>query len=185
MKVLVTGSTGFIGAQLCRALVERGHHVRTFHRPTSNLTLLEGLPVEHVLGDLAQAETLQSACQGVEAVFHTAALLGGRVQPGRMYTVIVEGTRAVAQAALQAGVGRLVYTSSVASLGVPEAVPTAIFPSPCSTNPTVGTSVRMIGPMAMPNTWPSLKSKKPLSTGWMPSSSTRDTSSAPETFIAR
>jgi dihydroflavonol-4-reductase len=130
MNVLVTGSTGFIGAQLCRALVERGHYVRAFHRPTSNLTLLEGLPVEHVLGDLAQAETLQSACQGVEAVFHTAALLGGRVQPGRMYTVIVEGTRAVAQAALQAGVGRLVYTSSVASLGVPEADPTSDIPFP-------------------------------------------------------
>jgi dihydroflavonol-4-reductase len=125
MKILVTGSTGFIGAQLCRALVERDHHVRAFHRPTSNLTLLEGLPVEHVLGDLTQAETLQSACRGVEAVFHTAALLGRRTQPGRMYTIIVEGTRAVMQAALQAGVRRLVYTSSVAALGVPEAAPAA------------------------------------------------------------
>jgi len=130
MKVLVTGSTGFIGAQLCHALVERGDEVCAFHRPTSNMTLLEGLPVEHVLGDLTRAETLQSACRGVDAVFHTAALLGGRVQPGRMYTIIVEGTRAVVQAALQAGVGRFVYTSSVAALGVPESIPSADIPFP-------------------------------------------------------
>lgn len=130
MKILVTGSTGFIGAQLCRALVGRGHDVRAFHRPTSNLTLLEDLPVEHALGDLTQAETLQAACQGVEAVFHTAALLGGRVQPGRMYTIIVEGTRAMVQAALQADVGRLVYTSSVAALGVPETAVAANIPFP-------------------------------------------------------
>ena len=122
MNVLVTGSTGFVGGQLCRALVERGHSVRAFHRATSNLRLLADLPVEHAIGDLTQPETIQAAMQGIEAVFHVAAQLGGN-EPGRMYTVTVEGTRAVLDAAKEAGVRRVVHTSSVAALGVPEDVP--------------------------------------------------------------
>lgn len=119
MKVLVTGSTGFIGSNLCRALVEIGHEVRAFHRPTSSLRGLEGLPVEHVSGDLTQYETLEPAMAGVEAVFHVAAFMGGG-KAGKAYAVTVEGTRAVARAALAARVQRLVHTSSVAALGVPE-----------------------------------------------------------------
>jgi dihydroflavonol-4-reductase len=119
MKILVTGSTGFIGAQLVRRLVEQGHEVRAFHRPTSTQRMLEGLPVEHVLGDLAQPESLQAAVQDVEVVFHVAALLGGREEPGRLYAVTVEGTRAVLNAAKKAGVRKFVHTSSVAALGVP------------------------------------------------------------------
>ncbi len=119
MKVLVTGSTGFLGAALCRALVERGDDVRAFHRPTSTLRMLADLPVEHALGDLTQSETIAAAMQGVDVVFHAAALMGSR-QSGRQYAVTVEGTRAVLRAALEAGVKRLVHTSSVASLGVPE-----------------------------------------------------------------
>ena len=125
MKILVTGSTGFIGAALCRALVMRGHSVRAFHRPTSNLLLLNDLPVEHVLGDMTQPETIQAAMQGMEAVFHTAATLGGggRDLAGRMYTVTVEGTRTILRFAREAGVQRVVLTSSVAALGVPERFP--------------------------------------------------------------
>ncbi len=125
MKVLVTGSTGFIGAALCRALVVRGHMVRAFHRPTSNLRLLNDLPVEHAIGDLTQPETVQAAMQGIEVVFHTAAQLGGAGSDtaGRMYTVTVEGTRAVLRYAQEAGVRRVVHTSSVAALGVPERSP--------------------------------------------------------------
>jgi len=120
MNVLVTGSTGFIGGQLCRALCDRGHNVRAFHRPSSRTGALAGLPVEHALGDLTQPETLSAAMQGIEVVFHAAALLGGTEQSGRMYAITVEGTRAVLAAALQAGVRRLVHTSSVAALGVPD-----------------------------------------------------------------
>lgn len=123
MNVLVTGSTGFIGGALCSALVEQGHNVRAFHRATSSLRLLDGLPVEHALGDLTRPQTLQEAMQDIEVVFHTAALLGGPENPARMYAVTVEGTRAVVQAALEAGVRRLVHTSSVAALGVPEQPP--------------------------------------------------------------
>jgi len=120
LKALVTGSTGFIGGAICRRLVEQGIEVRAFHRETSTLKLLEGLPVEHFTGDLTRPETLEAAMQGVEVVFHVAALLGGRDDPGRMYAVTVEGTRAVLRAARKAGVRRLVHTSSVAALGVPE-----------------------------------------------------------------
>lgn len=120
MKALVTGSTGFVGSRLCRRLVEAGHSVRAFHRSTSPPRLLEGLEVEHALGDLTQPETLQAAMQGVEAVFHAAAWMGDS-EPGRLYAVTVEGTRDVLAAARKAGVRRVVHTSSVAALGVPEA----------------------------------------------------------------
>jgi dihydroflavonol-4-reductase len=123
MQILVTGSTGFIGASLCLALVDKGHQVRAFHRPTSTLRLLDDLPVEHFLGDLTQPETLAPAMEGVEAVFHVAALLGsGQDLEGRMYAVTVEGTRSVLKAARQAGVRRVVHTSSAAVLGVPELI---------------------------------------------------------------
>ncbi|MDD1713511.1 MAG: NAD-dependent epimerase/dehydratase family protein [Methanoregulaceae archaeon] len=118
MRILVTGSTGFIGAALCRALVEQGHDVRAFHRSSSNLRLLDGLPVEHSIGDLTQPETIEAALQDIEVVFHAAAWMGSN-EPGKLYAVTVEGTRTVAQAALKAGVERLVHTSSVAALGAP------------------------------------------------------------------
>src|SRR5512142_1632231 len=119
MNVLVTGSTGFLGAQLCRELLAQGHLVRAFHRASSPMRLLEGLEVEHALGDLTQPETIQAAMEGIEAVFHTAAWMGGHDQPGRQYAVTVEGTRNVMQAARKAGVKRVIHTSSAAALGVP------------------------------------------------------------------
>ncbi len=121
MNILVTGSSGFIGSNLCRGLLAAGHTVRAFHRPSSKLLLLEDLPVEHTLGDLTQPETLVAAMEGIEIVFHAAAWMGGHEQGGRQYAVTVEGTRNVLQAARQAGVRRVVHTSSVAALGVPEA----------------------------------------------------------------
>jgi dihydroflavonol-4-reductase len=119
LNVLVTGSTGFIGSHLCRAVAAQGHSVRAFHRPSSSLRLLEGLQVEHITGDLAQPESLLAAMEGIEVVFHAAAWMGSQDQPGRLYAVTVEGTRNVLQAALQQGVCRVVHTSSVAALGVP------------------------------------------------------------------
>ena len=133
MKILVTGSTGFIGSQLCRALVEQGHRVLAFHRSSSSLRGLEGIPgcheqlalsdvagcLEHVLGDLNQADTLAAALRDVEVVFHTAGLTNPGAQSARLYNVNVEGTRNLLQAAQTAGVRRVVHTSSVSAMGVP------------------------------------------------------------------
>ncbi len=126
MNVLVTGSTGFIGAHLCRALIAEGHAVRAFHRSTSMLRLLEDLPVDHAVGDLSQLDSLENAMQDVELVFHTAGLVAGLDDPGRMYAVNVEGTRNVLQAARTTQVRRVVFTSSVAALGVPPVSPRKI-----------------------------------------------------------
>ncbi|HSO26515.1 MAG TPA: NAD-dependent epimerase/dehydratase family protein, partial [Anaerolineales bacterium] len=93
--------------------------VRAFHRPSSSLIGLEGLPVEHALGDLTQPASVRAAMTDVEVVFHTAAMLGKPNQPERMIAVTVGGTRAVLEAAHEAGVRRVIHTSSVAALGVP------------------------------------------------------------------
>jgi dihydroflavonol-4-reductase len=126
MDILVTGSTGFVGSHLCRALVAQGHRVRAFHRATSSLVGLAGLDVEHFQGDLTHPESLAPAMQGAEAVFHVAAMLGAASDPRLMQAVTVAGTQAVMQAALQAGVRRVVHTSSVAALGVPESAAPAL-----------------------------------------------------------
>jgi dihydroflavonol-4-reductase len=118
--VLVTGSTGFIGSQICQALLEAGYHVRALHRSTSSMRLLEGLDVESAIGDITQPETLVEAMQGVDAVIHTAAQVDYWRDSSRMYKVTVEGAGNVFQAALDAGVQRVVHTSSVSALGVPE-----------------------------------------------------------------
>ncbi len=118
MKILVTGSTGFIGSHICKALLDRGCQVRAFHRPNSPLTALQGLVLEHALGDITRPDDLAQAMRGVDAVFHTAAFLGRR-DPRWIYQVSVEGTRNVLEAARTAGVQRVVHTSSVAALGVP------------------------------------------------------------------
>ena len=114
MKILVTGSTGFIGSQLCKALLDRGYDVRAFHRPSSPLTALHGLRLEHALGDITRPDDLAGAMRGVEAVFHTAAFIGRR-DPRLIYRISVEGTRNVLEAARAAGVQRVVHTSSVAA----------------------------------------------------------------------
>ncbi len=120
MRVLVTGATGFIGSHLCRALLAEGHHVRALQRPTSALLALEGLAVERVVGDLFDPTSLLAAMEGVEVVFHCAGEVGKWRDPGRMAASHVQGTRNVLQAAQRAGVRRVVHTSSVAALGVPD-----------------------------------------------------------------
>ena len=120
MLALVTGSTGFIGSHLCWSLTAAGHDVRAFHRPNSSLFLLENLDVEHWIGDITQPDSLADALKDVEVVFHTAAKLGIPRDPDLMYAITVVGTRNVLNAAIAGRVRRVVHTSTVAALGVPE-----------------------------------------------------------------
>ena len=118
MKILVSGSTGFIGSHLCRKLLELGHEVRAFHRPDSPLLLIDGLSVESAIGDITQPNTLKSALQDIEIVFHAAAKLG-KSTPDETYRVTVAGTRNVLEACRAAAVKRVIHISSVAALGLP------------------------------------------------------------------
>ena len=119
MTTLVTGATGFVGSAVVRALVSRGEPVRALVRPSSDLRLLEGLPVEIVRGDLAQPASGKAALAGCDALFHVAADYRLWVpRPEAMYRTNVDGTRELLLAAADAGVKRIVYTSSVATLGL-------------------------------------------------------------------
>jgi len=121
MKALVTGGTGFIGANLVRALLKKGFSVRVLVRPNSDLRNLKGLAVELTPGDVRDRASLKAAMAGCEVVFHSAALYSFWVRPRSLiYEVNVDGTRNVLQTALELGVERVVYTSSVAALGLPE-----------------------------------------------------------------
>ncbi len=119
-KVFVTGATGFIGACLTRELLKSGYRVRVLARPGSDRRNLAGLDVEFSEGDLLDGESLARGIAGCDTLFHVAAdyRLWTR-DPSSMYSVNVGGTRAVLEAALRQGVGRVVYTSSVGTLGNP------------------------------------------------------------------
>ena len=117
-RILVTGATGFVGAAVARALVADGHRVRVLVRPTSDRRNIEGLEVEPVIGSLEDGASLAAALAGMEALFHVAADYRLWVRDAQaMMRANVEGTRAIMEAALAAGLRRIVYTSSVATLG--------------------------------------------------------------------
>jgi dihydroflavonol-4-reductase len=119
MQALVTGGTGFVGSHLVRALNEAGHAVRVLHRTTSKLDALIGLTYESAIGDVTDYKALCAACEGVDWVFHVAAVADyWRADPQRMFDVNIEGTRKVLQAAKQAGVKRVIFTSSAAAVGI-------------------------------------------------------------------
>jgi dihydroflavonol-4-reductase len=115
--ILVTGGSGFVGAAVVRQLLQAGHAVRALIRPTSTRTNLVKLPIEIVQGDLRDPDSLRRAMVGIRFVFHVAAdyRLWAR-HPQDIVRTNVEGTRALMEAALAAGVERIVYTSSVATL---------------------------------------------------------------------
>ncbi|MBI4577415.1 MAG: NAD-dependent epimerase/dehydratase family protein [Planctomycetes bacterium] len=120
-RTLITGATGFLGSAVLRALLEAGHSVRALVRPTSRRDNLAGLRVEPAEGDLLDPASLARALEGCEALFHVAAdyRLWAR-DPSEILSANVEGTRSILAAAHAAGVRRVVYTSSVAAVGLPE-----------------------------------------------------------------
>jgi dihydroflavonol-4-reductase len=118
VKALVTGATGFVGAAVARRLLAAGHRVRVLARPGNDRRNLRGLDVEVAEGNLTDPASLARATEGCQAVFHVAADYRLWVpDPKTMYKTNVDGTRAVVEAALNNGVERIVYTSSVATLG--------------------------------------------------------------------
>jgi dihydroflavonol-4-reductase len=121
MHSLVTGGTGFVGANVVRELLADGCSVRVLVRRGSDRRALAGLPVELAEGDLGDRASLDRAVAGVGTVFHVAADYRlWAPDPSVLYRANVDGTRAVLDAAGQAGVRRIVYTSTVGALGIPK-----------------------------------------------------------------
>ena len=121
-KVLVTGATGFLGSHLAGALARAGHHVRVLRRHSSRLLVLQEQlaedPYETVIGDILDPDSLATACAEIDWVFHTAAVADYLfTDEDWLLRVNIEGTRNVLDASLNAGVRRVIFTSSAASIG--------------------------------------------------------------------
>ena len=126
MKVLVTGATGFIGGNLARRLVAQGHQVKALVRPGSNTLTIDSIGdstgVETVPGDILDTDSVDRGLHGCQWLFHCAASYTfWSKNPGDIYRTNVEGTAIVLDAAARAGVERVVYTSTVGTIGLPAA----------------------------------------------------------------
>ena len=119
MTTLVTGAAGFLGSHVTRQLVARGEEVRVLVRASSSNRAISDLPLEYVTGDLRDAASLDRAMSGVQRVFHVAAdyRLWAK-NPQDIYDSNVGGTKNLLGAAKRAGVGQLIYTSTVATIAV-------------------------------------------------------------------
>ena len=118
MTTLITGATGFVGSAVVRRLIDAGHQVRALTRADSDRRNLDGLGLEVVTGDLRDPASLARAVAGCSALFHVAADYRlWAPDPDELYRSNVAGTRDLMAAAADAGVARIVYTSSVATLG--------------------------------------------------------------------
>jgi dihydroflavonol-4-reductase len=121
MTTLVTGASGFVGSSIVRALIRRNESVRVLVRPTSDRRNVSDLGVEVVTGDLRDPSSLVRALEGCRVLYHVAADYRLWVpQPEEIYRINVDGTMSLMRAAVAAGVERIVYTSSVATLGINE-----------------------------------------------------------------
>ena len=118
MLAFITGATGFLGSHVARVLVEQGAQLRLLVRASSDQRNIADLAVERVQGDLRDPASFENALAGCDALFHVAADYRLWVRdPEQMYRSNVEGTRALLQSAQRQGVRRIVYTSSVATMG--------------------------------------------------------------------
>ena len=139
MKVFLTGATGFVGAHVARAYAAAGAELRVLVRATSDLTGLEGVAAERVVGDLRDVAALRSALTGCEVLVHVAADYRLWVpDPAEMYKANVKGTRELLKLAREAGVRKVVYTSSVATMGFDRAGTIADEATPVSEADMIG-----------------------------------------------
>ena len=119
MKALVTGANGFVGSAVARTLLAAGHEVRTLVRAGSDRRNLTELPVEIIEGDLCNVPSLKRSVKGCDSLFHVAADYRLWVpNPAVMYDINVQGSLSLLLAGAEAGMTRMVYTSSVATLGL-------------------------------------------------------------------
>lgn len=118
-KALVTGAGGFIGSNVVRELLTEGVHVRALVRPGENLKNLEGLDVEHIEGDVLNPGDLRKALQGCDTLFHLAAIYKVWVpEPRHIYEVNIRGSNYMLTVARDAGIEKIVFTSSIAAVGL-------------------------------------------------------------------
>jgi len=118
MKVFLTGATGFVGSHVARCSADAGAELRLLTRSSSNLSAIEGMAAEVVVGDLREPQSLRTAVAGCDAVVHVAADYRLWVRdPKSMHAANVDGTRELLRIAREEGVRRFVYTSSVATMG--------------------------------------------------------------------
>jgi len=119
MAILVTGATGFLGSHVARKLVERGERVRILLRKTSRTSNIEDIDAERAYGDILDIDSVKEALKGCDTLYHVAGIVSSRKSDyGRMEEINVKGTFNVFSSALEAGVKKAVYTSSVAAIGV-------------------------------------------------------------------
>lgn len=139
MNILITGASGFVGSAVLRRLIRAGHTMRAMVRRDSDLRNLEGLAVDTVVANLTDPLSLHEGLRGCEALFHVAADYRLWVpDPARMYETNVTGTREIMIAAMKTGIQRIVYTSSVATLGLtPDGTP-AHEETPSTLNDMIG-----------------------------------------------
>lgn len=139
MLAFVTGATGFVGSHVARALAQQGAGLRLLVRANSNKKNLEDLKADLVVGDLRDPASLEKSIAGCDVVFHVAADYRLWVRnPEEMYRSNVEGTRAILAAARRNNVRRVVYTSSVATMGFTSNGPPADEDSPVSLANMIG-----------------------------------------------
>ncbi|MEM0449284.1 MAG: NAD-dependent epimerase/dehydratase family protein [Methanomassiliicoccales archaeon] len=117
MRILVTGATGFLGGHLVEGLLQQGHQPVAMARKRSDTSLLQGLGVEVRNADLTDPSSLRDAVHGMEAVMHLAAYYTFSGKKELYQSINVEGTKALLQAMLKEGVGKIVYCSSTEAMG--------------------------------------------------------------------
>ncbi|MDP3730030.1 MAG: NAD-dependent epimerase/dehydratase family protein [Candidatus Omnitrophota bacterium] len=118
MRNLVTGAAGFIGSHIAERLIKNGEEVIALVRKTSNTKFLSGLGVKFAYGDINDPGSVKRAMQGIDIVYHSAALADEWISPKEAYRVNVEGTKNILDAAMEAKVKRFVFISSLAVLGM-------------------------------------------------------------------